>query len=208
LVAPNQLEETSDTYELTRNWANGVYKVNTPKSQAIVGFIGGAKLNTKYLETNISTNNAAVIVQSLDNNYIDKSGELLISIGTRSNPKAGNKLPFHVEPIHGAISIRAKPGLKAYRVSNIALDAITLPPKDATTTDSATSQAPNQPASNTATGVITPSQDVAGFEPKVTDNVDATGSGVMETMYPVSYLDGQYQFKFDGASVVTWLILK
>jgi hypothetical protein len=187
LVDPDQLEATSDTQELTRNWGAGVYKVNTPKSQAIVGFIGGAKLNTKYLETNISTRNASVIVQSLDNNYIDNSSKLLISIGTRSVPKAGNKLPFHVEPIQGEIVIRAKPGLTAYRVSNTALGSAVLPPKD-----TATGAPTTEPATDVATG---------------TTATGATSSAV-EASYPVTYLNGQYTIKFDGESIVTWLILQ
>lgn len=192
LVDADQLQATSDTDELTRNWGSGVYKVNTPKSQAIIGFIGGTQLNTRDLETNISTHNASVIVQSLDNQPIDNSSKLLISIGTRSVPKAGNKLPFHVEPIQGEIVIRAKPGLTAYRVSNTALGSVVLPAQNSAT-DASTTQSPSQPATAAVTGATADG---------------APASSAVEASYPATYLNGQYTIKFAGTSIVTWLILQ
>jgi len=108
------VEATSDTGELTQNWENGIYTVNSPRTQAIVGFIGGGRHKTKFLETNILTPSASVIAQSLDDKYVDLSSNILISIGTRARAKDTKILPYHVEPIKGEIIVRGKPGLRAY----------------------------------------------------------------------------------------------
>jgi hypothetical protein len=192
LIDSNQLAATSDTQELTRNWDKGIYLVNTPKSQAIIGFIGGSQYNTKYLQTNITTNNASIVVQSLDNNFIDVSDQLLISIGTRSEPKSGATLPYYVEPLSGAISIRAKPGLKAYINTNTAISAAS----PATATATATSATDNSPTRNIP-GATSP----AG-------NADGTGTEPLPATYPMTYSEGKYQIKFDGTAIVTWLTLK
>jgi hypothetical protein len=180
LLNSNQLEATSDTQELTRNWDKGIYLVNAPKSQAIIGFIGGSQYTTSYLQTNISTNNASVVVQSLDDNIIDSSDKLLISIGTRSEPKAGAKLPYYVEPISGEITIRAKPGLKAYLNTSTTLSAA---------------------SPTTATGSSTGATSPAG-------STDGTGAEPVPATYPMTYSEGKYQIKFDGTAIVTWLTLK
>ena len=51
----------------------------------------------------------------LDGEPIASSKDLLVSIGARAEPKAGNKTPFHVEPVEGLLTIRAPKGLKLYR---------------------------------------------------------------------------------------------
>lgn len=134
LINSNQLEATSDTQELTRNWDIGTYQVDAPKSQAIIGFIGGNTHKTKHLETNITTKNASIIVQSLDTYPVNLSNKLLISIGTRSTPKANNELPYYVEPINGEIIITAKPGLQVYRTENNISNPTIAPPNNSTTT--------------------------------------------------------------------------
>ena len=61
---------------------------------------------------------------------ISRSGAtraILISLGARSVPKAGNQVPFHSEPVTGRLSIRAAPGLKLYRQHGLPRDAREIP---------------------------------------------------------------------------------
>ena len=41
LIASNGEEAVSDTGELTRNWQEGIYKIDTLRTQAAMGWIGG-----------------------------------------------------------------------------------------------------------------------------------------------------------------------
>lgn len=115
VLPANAQEATTDTGELRRNWAKGIYTIDTPRTQAAMGWIGGETIALKDVEVRVKTRNATVAVQSLDDAPLAKAKELLISLGTRSVPKAGNKTPFHVEPLEGEIVIRAPQGRKLYR---------------------------------------------------------------------------------------------
>jgi hypothetical protein len=118
LIANNADEVVSDTGELTRNWQQGIYKIDTPRTQAAMGWIGGKNIELKDVVLDISTRNATVAVQSLDNSPIKMAGSLMISLGARSiptYPKVGWKGVFRSEPVVGHLTIRAKPGLKLYK---------------------------------------------------------------------------------------------
>jgi hypothetical protein len=104
-------EAVSDTGELRRNWGKGSYTIDTPRTQAAMGWIGGRKISLADVEIVVTTRNATVAVQSLDNHPINKAGALLISLGARSVPKSPNQLPFQSEPVEGQIFIRAPRGL-------------------------------------------------------------------------------------------------
>jgi hypothetical protein len=107
-------EAVSDTGELRRNWEQGTYFIDTPRTQAATGWIGGKKISLKDVEIAIITRNASVAVQSLDDNPIGKASTVLISLGARSIPKSENQLPFYSEPVQGQLTIRAPRGLRLY----------------------------------------------------------------------------------------------
>ena len=113
LLKENSTEATSDTGEIKRNWSKGYLTINTAKSQVASGWIGGEKIVLDDTEINSTTPNATVAVQSLDGSAINKAKHLLISLGARSIPSIGNKLPFYSEPVEGTLLIRAPKGLKA-----------------------------------------------------------------------------------------------
>ena len=108
----------SDTGELSRNWEDGVFTIDTPRTRAALGWIGGKSISLRDVEFNLATRNASVAVQSLDDAPIAASTNLLVSIGTRSQPRANNKAPFLVEPAAGTVRIHAPPGLKVYGVDD------------------------------------------------------------------------------------------
>lgn len=114
-LAPSNAEEAvSDTGQLTRNWRQGIYTINTPRTQAAMGWIGGKTIKLADVEFDITTRNATVSVQSLDNKPIGSTATLMISLGARSIPAAHNAT-FRSEPVAGQLTIRARKGLKFYR---------------------------------------------------------------------------------------------
>jgi hypothetical protein len=103
----------SDTGELRRDWEAGTYTIDTPRTQAATGWIGGKVISLIDVEIAASTRNATVAVQSLEDAPISQSRAILISLGARSLP-GGRNQPFHTEPVLGRLSIRAPAGLKVY----------------------------------------------------------------------------------------------
>ena len=108
-------EAVSDTGELRRNWDQGIYTIDTPRTQAAMGWIGGKRIALADVEIATTTRNATVAVQSLDGKNIGEARAVMISLGARSIPEAGNQMPFHSEPVTGHLTIRAGQGLKLYR---------------------------------------------------------------------------------------------
>ena len=114
LLDANASESTTDTGELKRNWKQGIYTINTPRTQAITGWIGGESISLGNIKVQVKTANASVVVQSLDAAPVGRSQNLLISLGTRAIPKDDDKTPFYVEPLEGTLSIQGPPGLTLY----------------------------------------------------------------------------------------------
>jgi len=115
LIDPEANEVISDTGELRRNWKLGTFTINTARTQAATGWIGGRSITLTDVAFDISTPNASVAVQSLDGRAIPDARSLLISLGARSIPAANNQVPFRSEPVTGTLRIRAQAGLKLFR---------------------------------------------------------------------------------------------
>jgi hypothetical protein len=111
-------EAVSDTGELRRNWTRGTHTINTPRTQAAMGWVGGETFRLTDVEIAVVTKNATVAVQSLDGNPIGESRQLLISLGARAVPMSAHQLPFHSEPVQGQLTIRAPKGMKLYQMTN------------------------------------------------------------------------------------------
>ena len=41
----------------------------------------------------------------------------MISVGAQAAPEAGNRMPFHMEPVRGGLTIRGSEGLRLYRTT-------------------------------------------------------------------------------------------
>jgi len=115
LINSHAAEAVSDTGELRRNWEQGIYTINTPRTQAAMGWLGGKTINLADMDVAVTTRNATVAVQSLDGKPIAQSGAILISLGARSVPQSANQLTFYSEPVEGQLTIRAPKGLKLYK---------------------------------------------------------------------------------------------
>lgn len=116
VLPPTATEAVTDTGQLTRNWAEGTYTINTPRTRAALGWIGGRTVNLPDVEMRLVTRHISVAVQSLEDKPVGESAQLLVSIATRSQPQVANKAPLLVEPPEGTLSIRAPKGLKLYAI--------------------------------------------------------------------------------------------
>jgi hypothetical protein len=115
LIDADATSATSDTGELRRDWDHGTYTIDTPRSQAAMGWIGGNEINLADVAIAVTTANATVAVQSLDQNSIRESRVIQISLGARSVPDAKDQMLMHSEPVIGHLTIRAPEGLKLYK---------------------------------------------------------------------------------------------
>jgi hypothetical protein len=127
LIDPETAGVTSDTGEVQRNWEEGWLTINTPRTQAATGWIGGRRIGLADVEMEPVTRNASIVVQSLTNEPIDKSDKILVSLGARSIPKSETALPFFSEPVVGKLAIHAKSGLKLYRRVRTSAEEIEVP---------------------------------------------------------------------------------
>lgn len=115
LIPDDATEATSDTGELKRNWDKGNMVINTAKTQAVMGWIGGEKFTLNDISITAITRNASIAVQSIDGMPINKSKNIMISLAARSIPETEGQLPFLSEPVEGQILIKAPKGLKLFK---------------------------------------------------------------------------------------------
>lgn len=108
----------SDTGEICRNWKSGILTIDTARSQYASGWIGGNLVTLANVEISITTPNAVLAVQSLDDLHIGRSRKILLTTTAQSLPSDGNKLPYLSEPVEGKVEIKTEPGLTAYALSS------------------------------------------------------------------------------------------
>jgi hypothetical protein len=116
----------SDTHELKRDWEAGIQTINTEKSQIASGWIGGKAIGLDDVSFNVLTKKAVVAVQSLENKPIARSTKIFITAMARSQPTSGSYLPFLSEPVLGAITVQAPPGLLLYSVTTRGTEEVQL----------------------------------------------------------------------------------
>jgi hypothetical protein len=110
-IAAGASHIVSDSGELERDWNRGTFIIDTPRTQAAMGRIGGTTITLPDVQLAIATGDALAAIQSLDAKPIGSSRELMISVGTRSEPSPGHSPPFRSDPVQGKIFIHAPPGL-------------------------------------------------------------------------------------------------
>jgi hypothetical protein len=110
----------SDTGELARNWKDGIQTIDTPKTQAVSGWIGGKTLSLRDASFEFRTRKATVALSSIDDAPLASSRFLLITTVARALPgpathmgkpmpnRAPGHLPFRSEPVVGTITLRTK----------------------------------------------------------------------------------------------------
>jgi hypothetical protein len=110
----------SDTAELAWNSGDGVLTVNTPRTQAAVGFLGGRRIKLANVEIASRTPHCAITLTSLDGQPIGQSKRLLLTAVARAEntgqfwedssrrtvPAEGRgRAPVLVEPVEADVTI-------------------------------------------------------------------------------------------------------
>ena len=98
----------SDTGELLHNWKYGIQTINTPKTQAASGWIGGKTLQLGDATFRIATRKAVIALTSLDDKPLSSSRYILVTTMARVIPATPGHLPFMSEPVVGTIILRTK----------------------------------------------------------------------------------------------------
>ncbi len=109
---------TSDTGEITRNWRDKTFIVDSDRSKVAEGFIAGRYIDLNGVSLDIRKPLAALVaVQSLSNDAISQARSILVSVIARTVPVSGSHLgEFLSEEIEGDISIVAPAGLTVHAV--------------------------------------------------------------------------------------------
>jgi hypothetical protein len=98
----------SDTGELLRNWKYGIQTINTAKTQAVNGWIGGKTLNLADATFRFGTPKAVVALSSVDDQPLTSSHYILITAMARAVAETNDLQPFLSEPVVGTIEFRSK----------------------------------------------------------------------------------------------------
>ncbi|MCP4642239.1 MAG: glycosyl hydrolase family 5 [bacterium] len=109
-IPKGQNHVVSDTGELKRDWAVGMHTVDTPKTQAASGWIGGRDIQLADVRMAVRTPKAVVAVTSMDGAPIRESRRILATVVARVVAVDG-RMPFLSEPVEGRFAVRAPEGL-------------------------------------------------------------------------------------------------
>jgi hypothetical protein len=83
----SQKEISSDTGELKWNWGQGIFRINTDKTQAALGFLKGKNISLKDVSFAAQTNFCSLALVSLDNQPLAQSKRLLLTAAARIENK-------------------------------------------------------------------------------------------------------------------------
>ncbi len=121
---------TSQTGELVTDLKNGIFQMNTDKSQAVCGFIGGQKMSLNQADVTVDNEFATVILTALSNSNLADSEKLLLTmVGDSVNHgqllsedgttlKKSGKYPIMTEQITGEIEIKLSGNYVVYPLTS------------------------------------------------------------------------------------------
>ncbi len=98
----------SDTGELMRDWELGIQTIDTPRTQAVSGWIGGQTLKTRDASFATRTKKAVIALSSVDNRPLAESRFILVTAVARAVPSPGDRAPYRSEPVSSRITLRTK----------------------------------------------------------------------------------------------------
>jgi hypothetical protein len=98
----------SDTGELTRDWEQGIHTIDSPRTQAVGGWIGGKRIETKDASFEVMTRKAVVALSSVDDRPLSESQFVLVTAVARTVGSPGGKAPYLSEPVYARIALRTK----------------------------------------------------------------------------------------------------
>lgn len=121
-LAPDATRVVSDTGELTRDWSEGWQMIDTPRTQAVHGWIGGRTLSTRDAEFALTTPKAAVALSPLDGLPLSESRRILLTAVGRAQAGGDGRMPMNSEPIAGELRVRAASGLRLRAIGGSGAD--------------------------------------------------------------------------------------
>lgn len=111
LLATEGTRIVSDTGEITRDFGEGVITIATPRSQAVVGWIGGARFELPDGWVELDIPKAAFALSALDDAPIASSRKILVTAVGQAAPAPAMRGPFRSQPIRGRFAIRTREDL-------------------------------------------------------------------------------------------------
>ncbi len=110
LLADDATSVRSDTGQIERDWQQGVLRIDTPRVQAVSGWIGGKTITLSDLEVRVQTPAATVVAIALDDRPLAHSARILVTAVGRAEPRADGTV--RSEPIRGEIALRTQRALR------------------------------------------------------------------------------------------------
>jgi hypothetical protein len=119
-IPAGQTTVRSDTGELARDWKEGILTIDTPRTQAVLGWIGGKPLSLKDATFHFKTAKAVVALSSIDDQPLASSRFILVTAVGQARPSPAtdmgrpladrppDHLPFLSEPVIGTIKLKNK----------------------------------------------------------------------------------------------------
>ena len=102
---------------LVRDWRRGTLRIDTARTQAVSGWIGGLTIACTDAAFAIDTPAATVAVTALDHNPIARSARILVTVAAQA-VAPHDQLPFLAEPVTGEVRVHvAGPGYQARPLS-------------------------------------------------------------------------------------------
>lgn len=108
-VGASATEVVSDTGELRRDFRKGRQVIDTPRSQAVNGWLEGDALQTADATFAVQTPKAFVAFTSLDDQPLRTSKRILVTAVARADAPDG-KTPFRSEPVVGKLTLATTHG--------------------------------------------------------------------------------------------------
>lgn len=97
---------TSDTDELKRDWQQGLFTINTPKTQAAMGWMEGREIKLADVTFKITTPKATVAITALDDQPIATSKKMLLTVAAQTWI-GGTPKVIRAEPVVGVVTFGA-----------------------------------------------------------------------------------------------------
>ncbi|MBK6916328.1 MAG: glycosyl hydrolase family 5 [Deltaproteobacteria bacterium] len=107
----------SDTGEITRDWAEGTLVIDTPRSRAAAGWIGGLTIPLGDGWVALDLPSAAFALTALDDAPLQESAKLLVTIVGQAEHGEAGRVPFRSEPPRGRFALRSTHALVAVPLS-------------------------------------------------------------------------------------------
>ncbi|MEZ5965272.1 MAG: cellulase family glycosylhydrolase [Planctomycetota bacterium] len=106
-IGADATEVVADTGELRRDFRRGRQVIDTTRTQAVNGWVGGDTIATADASFEIVTPKAFVALTSLDDQPLSTSKRILVTAIGRAEA-AENRTPFRSEPVLGKVTLATK----------------------------------------------------------------------------------------------------